>query len=399
MSNIKSYLLEDHSTDGKRDGEGSVVEFADGSLYFMYTHFDGGGDNSPAKLVSRRSRDGGESWSEPEVVFEPESSWLNIMSVSLLRLKDGRIGCVFLVKPCDGECFPYWTVSEDEAKSWSAPRSIAGDYGHYMIKGNISGHHLFISKLTAGFYVVNNDRLIQLKSGRLLVPYHYFIKPPSDNIRQPRCGCLMSDDGGETWLHGREEIDVKPENYYIPENVRHDPLPVLRLMTYHLVCVQEPGVVELSDGRVLMWARSDGGCAYAAISSDGGETWKEPFKALCDIPMPKGPATIKRLPGNNRLVMLHNDRSGIPFGGPGFHWRTPLSVAVSDDDGATWKAHEPLVGDDSRNYCYFSLLFFGEKSIISTYEGTSTVDDEGNEVRRNLLSLRVLVVDKKWWLT
>ncbi len=246
-----------------------------------------------------------------------------------------------------------------------------------------------------GYYVVNNDRLVQLSGGRLLLPYAYSMT--LEGCIQPRCGCFISDDAGESWRHGDEEIYVQPDNYHIPELIIPDKLVALRNMTYERVCSQEPGVVELTEGRVMMWARSNGGCTYVAYSEDSGQTWS-PFKVLCDTPMANGPATIMRVPDTSRLVMLHNDRTGVPYGDDTFQWRTPLAVSVSDDDGASWNLHEPLICDDTHNYCYYSMCFFADKCLVTTYESVNNIDDNGKEVRRNLRSLRTLIVDNAWWM-
>lgn len=372
MNTIKTQILEDHSTDGNRSGEGAAVQLKDGSLFLVYGAFRGGGDASPAKLVSRRSCDGGLTWSTPDLFFMPEPGWTNAMSVSLLRLQDRRLAAIFLVKIND-ICVPYWTTSTDEAAHWSYPvRMIAND----------------------GYYVVNNDRMVQLTDGRILVPYAFSQRMADCGL--PLSGCLISDDAGASWRHCKQEIKLLPENYRLPENVVPDATPALRLFQFQQICTQEPGVIELADQRVMMWARSNGGYAYAAYSSDRGDTWT-PYTILCETPMANGPATIKRVPGTNRLAMLHNDRGGVPFGDPTFQWRTPLAVSISDDEGATWLPHEPLLPDDSHNYCYYSMCFFDEQCLITTYESSDFIQENGGVARRNLRSLRAIVVDHTWW--
>ena len=74
-------------------------------------------------------------------------------------------------------------------------------------------------------------------------------------------------------------------------------------------------------------------------------------------------------------------------------WRTPLSVAVSDDDGATWQRHAPLEPDESVTYCYYSLCFHGGRAVATYYQGVTTQDASGIEQRHNLRSLKVKVVD------
>ena len=75
-----------------RNSEGDFIILDNGDILFIYTHFSGGsGDGDTAWLASRRSSDGGATWTQTdEVVLENEGQ-RNIMSVSLLRLQDGSI--------------------------------------------------------------------------------------------------------------------------------------------------------------------------------------------------------------------------------------------------------------------------------------------------------------------
>jgi len=371
---MESFILEDHSGDGKRSGEGAAVALADGRLLLIYGQFDGAADDSPARLVSRISADGGRTWTVPERFVEPRADWINVMSVSLLRLQDNRLAAVFLARSGPDLCIPYWMTSADEAQTWTTPcRMIDGE----------------------GFHVVNNDRLVQLADGRILLPYKYGASSVTPG-HMPLCGVLRSDDAGETWRHGIEEIRVLPENYRIPHDVVPDRTPALRIFGLQQVFTNEPGVVELADGTVLMWARSNGGYTYAARSTDRGETWS-PFKILCDTPMAVGPATIKRLPGSQRLLMLHNDRTGIPFGHALFQFRAPLAVSTSDDEGRTWQRRSPLAADPGRSYCYFSMCFHDRRCLISTYESVDRKMPDGSIHQRTLASLRLFDVSDQWW--
>jgi photosystem II stability/assembly factor-like uncharacterized protein len=141
----------------------------------------------------------------------------------------------------------------------------------------------------------------------------------------------------------------------------------------------------------MMWVRSKGGYAYRAHSKDGGETWS-PLMAMPEFAMPCGPQSIYRLPGSSRLVMFYNDREGVAFGDPEFQWRTPLCVAVSDDEGATWKRQAQLE-DDRVNYCYLSACFFGDQVLLTYYEGTPTTKrPDGSLHRSNLVSMKIKVL-------
>src|SRR5690606_4721529 len=101
---------------------------------------------------------------------------------------------------------------------------------------------------------------------------------------------------------------------------------------------QEPGVVALRDGRVMMLIRAGGGRQYQAYSADGGETWT-PAKPA-GLRSPISPASVKQIPGTGDLLAVHNNNGAS---GPGYYKskRSPLTLSVSADDGQSWQ----VVGD------------------------------------------------------
>lgn len=96
--------------------------------------------------------------------------------------------------------------------------------------------------------------------------------------------------------------------------------------------LQEPGIVELRDGRLMMWHRTDMGSQLLSYSEDGGDTWTDPVPS--NIISPLSPAAIKRLPQTGDLILVWNDHSNIDERRRGK--RTPLAVAISKDEGKTW---------------------------------------------------------------
>ena len=134
-----------------RNSEGDFIRLADGRILFIYTRFTGGsGDHAAADLAGRFSSDDGKTWTTNDVFIVRNEGGLNVMSVSLLRLRDGRIALFYLCKRSLTDCRPLMRVSTDEAKTWSAATTCIDD--------------------VAGYYVMNNDRAVQLKSGRLVLP-------------------------------------------------------------------------------------------------------------------------------------------------------------------------------------------------------------------------------------
>jgi sialidase-1 len=107
-----------------RNSEGDFVNLKDGRVLFVYSHFTGGNHNDSAcDLCSRASSDGGKTWTgrdEPSIEAKAHSV-ANVMSVSLLRLADGRIALFYLVKKSDADARLVMRTSRDEASTWSEP--------------------------------------------------------------------------------------------------------------------------------------------------------------------------------------------------------------------------------------------------------------------------------------
>lgn len=319
------------SDDNPRNSEGAFVTLRDGSILFAWTRFTGGRkDDAPADIAARISTDMGRTWSSEDRVIVPNEGQINTMSVSLLRLRDGRIMMMYLVKDPNHDCRPRVRFSEDEARTWSAP---------------------ICPIATPGYYVVNNDRVIQLSSGRLIfgAAYHRLYADTRPRQVDSRCIAIymLSDDGGQTWREARDWQALP-----VPSDSG----------------LQEPGVVELSDGRIFSWCRTTTGCQWGLYSADRGETWTLPHPT--EFKSPLSPMSIKRIPKSGHLLAIWNDHSGrfpVPPPKPNAHNRTPLVSAISTDDGATWRHHRLLENDADRGFCYTAIHFTEDDHVLLSY--------------------------------
>jgi sialidase-1 len=300
-----------------RNSEGDFIQLKDGRILFVYTHFTGGGgDHSTAYLAGRYSSDGGRTWTAEDVTVLANEGKMNIMSVSLNRLPQGEIALFYLRKNGLEDCRPYVRFSTDEAQTWSEPIECIA---------------------TPGYYVVNNDRVIQLKSGRLVMPTALHLYTDA-RLRPGVAMCYLSDDNGRTWYKSQSEL-------HAPEKSGSG--------------LQEPGVVELKDGRLMMLSRTDQGCHFRSYSSDGGVTWTEAEPT--DIVAPCSPATFKRIPSTGDLLLVWNDHSqDRTLGGK----RTPLTAAISRDDGVTWEHRKILEDDPEGWFCYMAMEFVGDNVLL-----------------------------------
>ncbi len=317
-----------------RNSEGSFATLASGRIIFCYTQFYGGAaDESPARIVQIHSDDQGRTWSEPRVVVD-NTAGKNVMSVSLLRLQDGRLAMFYCIKNSWQDCRPHLRVSTDEGQTWSDARLLLE---------------------APGYFVLNNDRVIQTSKGRILLPLAFHRArngdPHSSKSFDSRAIALWiySDDAGVTWQ----------------EAATWWAMPVRSGSG-----LQEPGVVELADGTLMGWSRTDQGAQYGFTSTDDGRSWSAPQPT--EMKSPVSPASIKMVPGGTDLLAIYNDHSGrFPF--PKGR-RTPLNACLSRDGGRTWPVSKLIEADPEGWYCYTAIHFTTDQAVLLAYcAGDKTV--------------------------
>jgi len=296
-----------------------------------YSKFTGGGkDNDGAHIAGKLSRDGGRTWSD-DFLLQPNDADMNVMSSSLLRLESGKLLLGYLRKNSGDDCRVYFRLSSDEGKTWGEERLAQN------------------SLKNRGYHVQNNDRMIQLSTGRILSPVALNI-PDWFLV----CFVFYSDDEGKTWHRSRRFVQ-RPT----------------------MGGAGEPGVVELKDGRVMMVFRSYGGYVGRAYSNDGGVTWSE-GEMIEQLAAPQSPQTVKRIPSTGDLLIVWNHnleapKSGIwqygqPVPSEAARRRLPLTSAISRDEGKTWQHLRNIEDGPSGGYAYTSMTFLGD-DVLLTYSG------------------------------
>lgn len=327
-----------HGPGNPRNSEGAFIDLRDGRILYAYTRYRGESwdDHATADIVGRTSADGGRTWSAADRMLVPNDGALNVMSVSLLRLADGRLALFNLRKDGANSCIPYLRTSQDEGETWSpSSRCIP----------------------VPGYFVLNNDRVVALRSGRLVLPAAYhrprcarqggFVEDASGISQDARALSVfyLSDDQGTSWSEA-------PDSLLLP--VRSG------------TGLQEPGVVELADGRLWAWFRTDTGRQWQSFSSDSGLHWTWPEPSAFHAPA--SPLSMKRDPVSGELVAVWNDRSGrwgLAEPEKSSWGRTPLVVAWSRDEGATWERARVLEDDPARGFCYIALHCTPEAVLLA----------------------------------
>ena len=309
------------SEQNPRNSEGSFVQLKDGRILFIYSHFTSGdGDYASAFLAQRISGDQGKTWSEESKTLENEGG-LNTMSVSLLRLRSGEIALFYARKNSHKDCRPVMRTSKDEAQTWSEPIDCIPD------------------KL--GYFVLNNDRVIQLDNGRIILPLSLHEAPDMPWSDSGVLQTYFSDDNGNSWMAG--ETVSNPDR----------------------VVLQEPGLIVLRDGRIMMFIRTDAGVQYISYSQDDGYSWSPAGPS--EIPSPLSPASIKRIPASGDLLMAWNNNDGKIEEISGK--RTPFTVAISKDDGQNWQFTKNVEDNPDGWYCYTAIECVGDHVLLAYCAG------------------------------
>lgn len=305
-----------------RNSEGDFITLKDGKLLFIYTHYTGlsGADWGNAYLASRYSSDNGQTWSTESKIEVQQEGNNNVMSVSLVRLPNGSIA-LFNLK-IDGEflCTPWMRISNDEGNTWSKPWKCIPDRN--------------------GYFQVNNDRVILLKNGRLLMPVveHDVSHQKWDSVASRGIiWSFWSDDMGITWKSGK--------NMDYPVN---SPAGLI---------MQEPGMVELKNGDIVMYMRTSSHAQYISNSKDQGVSWSPAVRS--NIASPRSPAVIKRIPSTGDLIMVWNNNGENEK-------RTPLSVAISRNNGKSWEKTKNIEDDPNGSFSY-PAIHFTDNDVIVAY--------------------------------
>lgn len=122
----------------------------------------------------------------------------------------------------------------------------------------------------------------------------------------------------------------------------------------------EPTIVELKDGRLLCLLRNSNQRQYQSLSSDGGVHWSKPEPTA--LTSPESPAILKRIPQTGDLLVLWNNvasKSNWP--------RTPLSSAISTDEGNTWTRAKDIDARSNHDAAYPSVSFVGDEALVAYY--------------------------------
>jgi len=271
---------------------------------------DGRSDAGSIDLVCRRSSDGGATWSALETLQgDGVNTWGNpcpvidqhtgTIHLLLTHNLGGDIERQIIAGTSQARRTVWAMRSDDDGITWSPPREITHD----------------VSKPDWAWYATGPGVGIQATNGRLIIPCDHITRGGGEAASH----VMFSDDGGKHWQLGG--------------SVPGDP-------------TNECQVIERQDGSLLLKMRSHDRstrCRLVSTSDDGGMTWTtaQPVPALPD-PICQG-ALIRE----GTHVIFAN--AAHP------EHRQNLTVRLSDDEGASWKAKRTIHQGPAAYSCLAAL--------------------------------------------
>lgn len=330
-----------------RSDSSSLVELADGRLLIVYHGYragpEGGGDFGDAAIFIRESADGGATWSGERLLLDVDPGDVNAMNPSLALLGDELL----------------LAVTRNHTRTDSSlelRRSADG--------GRTLGPPTFIWQRCGEHRFTMYDCFRRLRDGRLLV-----MMQSSALIWEPGekqwVDSYLSEDDGYTWTQQGGRID----------------LPMRGAM--------EPAVAQMPDGELVCSLRTQLGRVFITRSRDCGRTW--------ELPQPSGPISpesctcLMLLPGTERLVLFWNGGTYV-HDHHHFGERTPLSVAVSDDRGRTFRHVTDIESHPAGEYTNLTCRFLSDGRAALAY--LAGIGEGPAAFNRTCLSLKLALLPR-----
>ena len=318
---IRHVMIEPATADVPRSDTASIARLSDDRLMVVYHKYEkgknAGHDHGFCRIWSKISSDEGLTWKKPRMLIDVAEGDMNVQAPGLLRTRSGKLlmNCLRAHKSGGSSTMCLFS-SSDDGRNFTEQTSLWAVSKGQLLQGGASS-------------------LMELKSGRLLLPFH----GGTGNQWQQKnsAWCLRSDDGGQTW--------EKSNTISLPKRG-----------------AMEASVAELDDGQLVMSLRTQLGGPFIASSSDGGATWSE--AVFSGLEGGESCTCIRRLPGTNKLVLFWNNGKYVE-GHHHFGERTPLTAAVSSDAGKSWNVIGQVADDLKVEYANLDCFYTSDHAILT----------------------------------
>lgn len=136
------------------------------------------------------------------------------------------------------------------------------------------------------------------------------------------------------------------------------------------------------------------GAVFKSYSEDGGRIWSNP--QTTGLQSPESCPALLRIPQTHDLMLVWNDSPYDPrFDHYGL--RSPLSVAISQNDGDTWPIRKNIETDPQWEFTNPAPFATSQGTILIGYEASpyASVAPPG-KLGRSIMHGKLAVVDIGW---
>ena len=340
-----------------RNDTASVIQLDDNSLLIVWHKYrnsdKGSSDFGKCDIASKRSYDGGVTWQDEDKIVACNPSDNNVQAPALCKLENGDILLVCLRSHFGGK-----------SSTMDLFRSIDGGY-------SFQPQSPIWQKSPGQWLQGGSTSLLQLRSGRLLLPFHGGVghQASQHNVVY----CYYSEDNGQTWYRNNQPLD----------------LPMRGAM--------EDSVAELPDGELVMSLRTQLRSVFLSRSVDEGENWQ--YAQTTGLKAPESSTCLRAIPKTADLILLWNESQYDP-NHHHFGLRTPLSIALSTDRGRGWQKLADLASQPGFNFTNIGCDWLSDEKSIITYcvYGPNNTCDNGQSGWENpdFFDLHAAIIDKEW---
>lgn len=287
-----------------------LIAFAEGRV-------NGSGDFGNIDIVYKTSTNGGNSWSNLQVLIDNKTLQAGNPS-PVMDLMDAQYpkGVLYLfyntgnnheneVRKGKGVREAWFVKSTDQGKTWSNPVNITLQV-HRPNHPDVNPQYTFKEDWRS--YAIAPGHALQIRSGkyagRLLVPANHSFGEPQPSFQDYRAHAFYSDDHGKSFQLSAN-IELPGSNESI--------------------------AAEISNGGVLMNIRNQFGVPRSRIlaySSDGGKSWDSSFySSFLRDPVCQG--SMIGIANKRKNYLLFSNANAVSA-------RDSLSIHISKDDGRSW---------------------------------------------------------------